>query len=71
MAQKTPAKEFLTVADLGALLGDMPIAQVYMLNTRGTGPRRYRIGNRVLYRRTDVDEWLKTRCVEPGQPART
>jgi predicted DNA-binding transcriptional regulator AlpA len=71
MAQKTIEKEFLTVAGLAALLGDMPVQQVYMLNTRGTGPRRYRVGNRVLYRRSDVDEWLKGCCVEPGQPART
>lgn len=30
----------------------------------GTGPRGVRIGRRVLYRRTDINEWIAARYTE-------
>jgi excisionase family DNA binding protein len=65
MTMKAPSKEFLTVTELAELLGDMPVQTLYLWNHLGTGPPRYRVGNRVLYRRSDVDGWLEEHRVEP------
>lgn len=44
----------------------IPLATVYQMNSRGTGPRRIRVGKHVRYRKTDVDAWLESRAV--GEP---
>ena len=69
MTMKAPTKEFLTTAELASLLGDMPVQTLYLWNHQGIAPPRYRLGNRVLYRQSDVDEWLETHRVDPDQPA--
>jgi len=48
----------LTVEDVAAYL-QVPDNTVYRWNTRGTGPRRHKIGRNVRYRLEDVDEWVR------------
>lgn len=37
---------------------------VYKWNYRNTGPRRTRIGRKVMYRESDVQAWLDSRLVD-------
>ena len=37
----------------------VPIRTVYAWRHRGTGPRGFRVGRHVRYRREDVDAWLE------------
>lgn len=41
----------------------IPLATVYAMNHRGTGPRRIKVGKHVRYRRSDVDAWLEAQVV--------
>lgn len=43
--------------ELAAYIG-VPLATVYAMNHRSTGPRRIRVGKYVRYRQGDVDAWL-------------
>ncbi|MBV8980395.1 MAG: helix-turn-helix domain-containing protein [Acidimicrobiia bacterium] len=54
------APELLTVDELAEFLRSTPDA-VYALRYRGDGPRGVRVGRRVLFRRSDVDDWLDAR----------
>lgn len=53
--------KLLTVDELAAYL-DVPVWTIYAWNTRGTGPKRSKIGRHVRYRLRDVDLWLETRA---------
>jgi excisionase family DNA binding protein len=55
----------LSVNDLATYLG-VPMATVYAWNSRGIGPKRYRLGKHVRYRRTDVAEWLDQQAAPTG-----
>ena len=35
------------------------------LEREGTGPRRYKVGRSVLYRRAEVDAWLEAHVPDP------
>lgn len=48
----------LTVEELAAYL-QVPENTVYRWNTRGTGPRRRRVGRHVRYDWKDVEEWVQ------------
>ena len=48
----------LTVSQVATHLG-VPVATVYAWNSRGLGPRRYRVGKYVRYRRADVEAWIE------------
>ncbi len=62
-------ESLLTVRDLATYLG-VPVATIYGHNSRGTGPRRVRVGKYVRYRKADVDAWLDGQVIEPlGWPA--
>lgn len=41
----------------------VPLATVYAMNYRGTGPRRIRVGKHVRYHKADVDAWLEQNVV--------
>lgn len=56
--------ELLSIKDLAAL-AQLPIATIYQLNSKGTGPRRIRLGKHVRYRRADVDRWLDQNTIAP------
>lgn len=61
------ADDLLNTEELAQYLRK-PVATVYAMNSRGTGPRRMRIGKTVLYRRSDVEMWLDEHAIEP-EPA--
>ena len=42
----------------------IPLLSIYIMNSKGTGPRRIKIGKHVRYRRTDVDAWLNGKAIE-------
>lgn len=48
----------MTVETVSEYLG-VPVATVYAWNSRGLGPKRYRLGKHVRYRRPDVEAWLE------------
>ncbi len=53
-----PAPELLTIAE-AALLLRAPVATLRYWRHRGTGPRSFRLGRRVLYRRDDLQAWVE------------
>lgn len=59
------ADELIGPEALADYLG-IPLPTVYAMNSRGTGPRRIRVGKHVRYRRSDVETWLTAQAVEPG-----
>lgn len=42
----------------------VPLSTVYQMNSKGTGPRRMRVGRHVRYRQRDVDAWLDAHAVD-------
>ena len=52
--------ELLTTAEV-ALITRAPAATVRYWRYLGTGPRSFRLGKRVVYRRHDVEQWLSDR----------
>jgi excisionase family DNA binding protein len=58
----------MTIADLSAMLG-VPVDTLYGWRHRGAGPRGYRVGRHVRYRRSSVEAWLEEQAVR-GQPPR-
>lgn len=47
--------------------GSVPVGTIYAWRSKGEGPKGYRVGKRVLFKKTDVDAWLE-RQADP-QPA--
>lgn len=58
------ANDLIGPEELAEYLG-IPLPSVYTMNSRGTGPRRIRVGKHVRYRKADVDRWLDERSIEP------
>lgn len=58
MSEKIADSPFLSTQDLADLLKTTKNA-VNILRHRGRGPKGFRRGRNVLYRRTDVDAWLR------------
>ncbi len=55
-----PAPELLTITEAAELLR-APVAPCAIGGTWGTGPRSFRLGRRVLYRRDDIHAWIDAR----------
>jgi predicted DNA-binding transcriptional regulator AlpA len=53
---ESPA-ELLTIAE-AALLLRAPVATLRYWRHLGTGPRSFRLGRRVVYRREDLHSWI-------------
>jgi excisionase family DNA binding protein len=51
-------ERLMTIADLSKMLG-VPIVTLYGWRHRGEGPRGYRVGRHVRYRRSSVEAWLE------------
>ena len=51
--------ELLTIAEAAQLLRT-PVATLRYWRHRNTGPRSFRLGRRVLYRRDDLHDWIDT-----------
>lgn len=52
--------ELLTIAEAADLLRS-PVATLRYWRHLGVGPCSFRVGRRVLYRRTDIDNWIAAR----------
>ena len=64
-----PASELLTIAEAAQLLRT-PVATLRYWRHLGTGPRSFRLGRRVLYRRDDLRSWIdaQRRQADTGRP---
>jgi excisionase family DNA binding protein len=60
-----PVSELLTIAEAAELLR-APVATLRYWRHLGTGPRSFRLGRRVLYRRDDLHAWIDARRHERG-----
>lgn len=63
------ASELLTIAEAAQLLR-APVATLRYWRHLGTGPRSFRLGRRVLYRRDDLRSWIdaQRRQADSGRP---
>lgn len=59
---------FVTIEGLADELG-VPVRTVYAWRHRGLGPRGYKIGKHVRFRRPDVEAWLERQADQPQQGA--
>ena len=59
-----PPPELLTITEAAELLR-APVATLRYWRHLGTGPRSFRLGRRVLYRRDDLHSWIDTQRAEP------
>lgn len=55
---KGAGEKLLTVGELADWLG-VPVRTVYEWRYRGEGPRGYKVGRHVRYRRQLVEQWLE------------
>jgi DNA-binding transcriptional MerR regulator len=55
-----PVPELLTLAEAAELLR-APVATLRYWRHLGTGPRSFRLGRRVVYRRDDLHAWIDAR----------
>ena len=55
------SEKLMTLADLAEFLG-VPVATLYGWRHRGEGPRGYRVGRHVRYRRVEVEDWLRAQA---------
>ena len=55
------ADALLSIDALASELG-VPIGTIYAWRYRGLGPRGYRIGKHVRFRRADIEAWLETQA---------
>jgi excisionase family DNA binding protein len=54
-----PYPELLTITEAAELLRT-PVATLRFWRHRNIGPRSFRLGRRVLYRRDDLHAWIDT-----------
>jgi excisionase family DNA binding protein len=61
-------QRLISPADLAEFLG-VPVRTVYGWQTRGIGPRSFRVGRHTRYRHEDIEAWLAERADrERGEP---
>ncbi|MCW2510914.1 MAG: Transcriptional regulator, MerR family [Modestobacter sp.] len=56
--------ELLTINEAAELVR-APVATLRYWRHLGTGPRSFRLGRRVLYSRTDLNDWIGTQRDQP------
>ena len=61
----TTDERLMTIDDLSEMLG-IPIETLYGWRHRGEGPRGYRVGRHVRYRRSTVEAWLEGQADRRG-----
>lgn len=44
----------------------VPVRTIYAWRSRGQGPRGYKIGKHVRFRRSDVEDWLERQADQPA-----
>jgi len=63
-----PHPDLLTITEAAALLR-APVATLRYWRHLGTGPRSFRLGRRVLYRRDDLNAWIHSQHDQDGPRA--
>ncbi len=65
MPERNPSRdpELLTIAEAAELVR-APVATLRFWRHLGTGPRSFRLGRRVLYRRDDLHDWIAQQRAE-------
>ena len=65
MTDRNPSRdlELLTIAEAAELVR-APVATLRYWRHLGTGPRSFRLGRRVLYRRDDLHNWIAQQRAE-------
>ncbi|WP_081915557.1 helix-turn-helix transcriptional regulator [Saccharothrix sp. NRRL B-16314] len=63
-------RRLLSPQELAEYTG-VPLATIYRWNSKGSGPRRLRVGVHVRYRLSDVEAWLEAQESGQGRPAPT
>ncbi len=65
MPDRSPSRdpELLTITEAAELLR-APVATLRYWRHLGTGPRSFRLGRRVLYRRDDLHDWIAQQRAE-------
>jgi excisionase family DNA binding protein len=63
-----PVPELLTITEAAELLR-APVATLRYWRHLGTGPRSFRLGRRVLYRRDDLTAWIGAQHDQGASPA--
>lgn len=53
----------MTTSEVAAYLA-VPSATLYRWRSAGKGPRSYRVGRGIRYRRSEVEQWLEAQGVE-------
>lgn len=53
----------LTAQELANFLG-VPLSTLYAWRYRGEGPRGFRAGRHLRYRKSDVDKWINDQLLE-------
>jgi predicted DNA-binding transcriptional regulator AlpA len=56
----------LWTVDETAMFLSIPVATLYKLNHKGTGPRFFRVGRGCRYDPRDILEWLQSKVVVQG-----
>jgi excisionase family DNA binding protein len=59
-------RELLTITEAAELVR-APVATLRYWRHLGTGPRSFRLGRRVLYRRDDLRAWIDTQHNQPSR----
>jgi len=64
----TADHELLTITEVAELLRT-PVATLRYWRHLGIGPASFRIGRRVMYRRSDVEDWINAQQRQPTRLA--
>ncbi len=57
--------KMLSINDVAEYLG-VPKATLHCWSSRGIGPKRYKVGRYLRYRRADVDAWINAQAAPAG-----
>jgi excisionase family DNA binding protein len=60
-------ERLMTIVDLSTMLG-VPVDTLYGWRHRGEGPRGYRVGRHIRYRRSSVEAWLEEQADRRQSP---
>jgi excisionase family DNA binding protein len=60
-------ERLMTITDLSTMLG-VPVDTLYGWRHRGGGPKGYRVGRHVRYRRSSVEAWLEQQADRRQSP---
>lgn len=60
----SPLDQLMTTPQLASFLG-VPVSTLRKWRREGTGPRAFKVGRHLRYRRADVEVWLERRADAP------